>query len=276
VRGLVFFVLATAAFAQPKPIFKIDGLKPSEGGAAELLETFCPGQVDVGEEVKCREPLDGNEIPGFDCPPRARMVTRGHFQSPRSEDALLAYTACEPHSAHGGSTALLTREGSVWKRLWHKPGLITDHCHRMTIRSGREILVCEMTEGFPGVTSRGLFVVDVLREPDVPRNYYVDDDFFGVVDEMTCGGPGDVVGEPITHSYIERVEFHPRPSGDGENVTVFAQYGKTERTAEMIQTCSSPPTKPYRIDFLFDGHAYKVAPRSAGALRVFSQQSERP
>jgi hypothetical protein len=128
-----------------------------------------------------------------------------------------------------------------------------------------------MTEGFPGVTGRGLFVVDVLREPDVPRNYYVDVDFFDAVDEFTCAG-GDVVGGPITHSYIERVEFHPRPSGDGENLTVFAQYGKAEKTAEMIETCSSPPTKPYRIDFLFDGRTYKVAPRSAGALRVFSQR----
>jgi hypothetical protein len=263
-------LLATAVLAQRKPVFKIDGVSPREGGAAELLEAFCPGQVEAGEEVKCRESLD--ETAGFDCPPTATMVTRGHFLSPKSDDVLLALFACEPHSAHLGSTALLTREGGAWKRLWRKPGLITDHCHRMPLRGGRQILVCELVEGAPGMTWRALYVVDVLHEPDVPRDYYDDHAIFSAAESIPCSGPSDVVGEPITRAYIERVEFHPRPSGDGENMTVFAQYGKTAMTTEMITACSGPPTKPYRIDFLFDGRAYKVAAHSSSALRAFGHR----
>jgi hypothetical protein len=52
-------------------------------------------------------------------------------------------------------------------------------------------------------------------------------------------------------------------------MTIFAQYGKTAMTAEMIAGCSGPATKPYRIDFLFDGRAYKVAAHSISALQVF-------
>lgn len=267
-RGLLLVLFATAALAQRKPIFKFDGVSPREGGAAELLEVFCPGQVEAGEEVKCRELLDDS----FDCPPTATMVTRGHFQSPKSDDVLLALHACEPHSAHFGSTTLLTRDGGAWRRLWRKPGLITDHCHRMPLRDGRQILVCELGESAPGVTWAELHVVDVLRELDVPRDYDDDHAIFSAEESILCGGPADVVGEPITREYIERVEFHPRPSGDGENMTVFAQHGKTAMTAEMIAACSGPLTKPYRIDFLFDGRAYKVAAHSASALRAFGHR----
>ena len=116
---------------------------------------------------------------------------------------------------------------------------------------------------------RELYVVDVLHEQDVPRDDYEEHAIFSAEESIPCGGPADVVGEPITRAYIERVEFHPRPSGDGENMTVFAHYGKTAMTAEMIASCSSPPTKPYRIDFLFDGRAYNVATHSTSAFRVF-------
>jgi hypothetical protein len=267
VRGLLLILLATFALAQRKPIFKIDGVNPRAGGAAELLEGFCPGQVDVGEEIKCRE--TPNETAGFDCPPTATTVTRGHFLSPKSDDILLALHACEPHSAHSGSTALLTLDGGAWKYLWRKPGLITDHCHRMPLRSGRQILVCELQEGFPGVTSMEVYIVDALHELDVLRDYDDDHAIFSAAEMITCGGPADVVGEPITRAYIERVEFYPRSSGDGENMTIFAQYGKATTTAEMIAACSGPPTKPYRIDFLFDGRTYKVAAHSSRALQVF-------
>lgn len=55
-------------------------------------------------------------------------------------------------------------------------------------------------------------------------------------------------------------------------MTIFAQYGKAAMTPEMIAACSGPPMKPYRIDFLFDGRAYKVAAHSTSALRAFSQR----
>ena len=142
----------------------------------------------------------------------------------------------------------------------------------MPLRSGRQILVCELVEGLPGVTWRALYGVDVLHELDVSRDYYDDHAIFSATESIPCGRPADVVGEPITRAYIERVEFHPRPSGDGENITVFAQYGETALTAEMIAACSGPPTKPYRIDFLFDGRDYKVAAHSTSALRAFGSR----
>ena len=108
-RGLLLVIFATAALAQTKAVFKLDGVSPREGGAAELREALCAGQVEVGQEVKCRESPD--DIARFECSPTATMVTRGHFLSPGSDDALLAFHACEPPSANLGSTALLTRDG---------------------------------------------------------------------------------------------------------------------------------------------------------------------
>jgi hypothetical protein len=226
VRGLLLVVFATAALAQTKAVFKIDGVSPREGGAAELLEILCPGQVETGQEVKCRESPD--DIARFECPPTATMVTRGHFLSPGSDDVLLAFHACEPHSVHFGSTALLTREGGAWKLLWRKPGLITDSCHRMPLRGGRQILVCQLDEGLPGVRWTSIYLVDVLNEADVSRDYYDDHAIFSATEQVPCAGPFDVIGKPITRAYIERVEFHSRPPGDGENMTVFPNMARRQ------------------------------------------------
>ena len=54
--------------------------------------------------------------------------------------------------------------------------------------------------------------VDVLHEADVWRDYYDDHAIFSAAESIPCAGPADVIGEPIAGSYIERVEFHPRPS----------------------------------------------------------------
>jgi hypothetical protein len=35
----------------------------------------------------------------------------------------------------------------------------------------------------------------------------------------------------------------------------------------------SPPTKRYNIDFVFDGHDYKIVPASRAAARVFEYKS---
>jgi hypothetical protein len=255
--------------AQTKPVFKIDGVSARDSSAAELLEALCPGQVEVGEEVRCGESPE--ETSGFDCQPTATMVTRGHFLSAKSDDALLAFHACESHSAHLGSTALLTREGGIWKLLWRKPGLITNRCHRMTLRGGRQILVCQLDEGFPGVRWTSLYLVDVITEAGVSRDYSDDHAIFTATESIPCAGPADVVGQPIARAYIERVEFHARTSAGGDDMTVFAQAGTKTMTAGMIAACSGPPTKPSRIDFRFDGHTYHVAAHSVNALRAFTQ-----
>jgi hypothetical protein len=75
-----------------------------------------------------------------------------------------------------------------------------------------------------------------------------------------------------------------RSSGEGEDLTVFARYGRMDMTLARVDACLGqpgdfpprdlifiPPTKSYRIDFLFDGHDYKVAPSTAAAAKIFAE-----
>ena len=112
--------------------------------------------------------------------------------------------------------------------------------------------------------------MDALHEQGIQRDYYDNHAVFTAVEESSCEGPNDFVGKPITRAYIESVEFHPQPSGNGESMVILAQYGKAPVTAEMISHCSAPATKPYRIEFIFDGQGYRAAPQSAGVLQLFN------
>jgi hypothetical protein len=45
------------------------------------------------------------------------------------------------------------------------------------------------------------------------------------------------------------------------------------RGTEQRNVKVSPPTKRYNIDFVFDGHDYKIVPASRAAARVFEYKS---
>jgi hypothetical protein len=85
------------------------------------MEAVCPGQVQVGEAINC-----GNDCPSFtnfglfgdSFEWSLKRVTRGHFLSPTSDDAVLWVEGCEPHSENFGGTILLTRNFQGWALEW--------------------------------------------------------------------------------------------------------------------------------------------------------------
>lgn len=98
--ALPLIFLATFVAAQRKPIFKIDGVSPHAGGAAELLEAFAPGKWTLANKSNAAKP-------GFDWPPTATMVTRGHFYPPGVTLALFGCGAATGGRAAGSSSGQL-------------------------------------------------------------------------------------------------------------------------------------------------------------------------
>lgn len=106
----------------PEPIFPSDSQPALQAGGGELLEAVCPGNVGIGEDIKC-----SNGCPDYTGFGRfgdrfewtLRAVTRGHFLSPTSEDAALWMLGCEPHSEN------------FW---WH------DHAHQTLGSMGRALV----------------------------------------------------------------------------------------------------------------------------------------
>jgi hypothetical protein len=123
--------------APPDTIFPSDSKKPPQSSGTELLEAECAGILSGGMGSECKSGCSDQSYFGT-----LEAVTLGHFLSPASEDAALWMTGCESRSANFGGTILLARSAGRWTMLWYKPGVVTSLCHKVTVRSKREILVC--------------------------------------------------------------------------------------------------------------------------------------
>src|SRR5207253_2158254 len=87
-------------------------------------------------------------------------VTKGHFLSASSEDAVLSMAGCESHSENFGGSLLLTRRANGWRMLWYKAGVQTSKCHKVSLPGGREGLVCMGKDGGQGFLTASLSFVD--------------------------------------------------------------------------------------------------------------------
>ena len=271
--------------SDPQTIFPSDGEDPRKAGGRELLEVVCKGHVVLGKTMKCSTGCarytDFGRFGDTEFDWSLVRVTRGHFLSPTSEDAVLWMEGCESHASNWGGTLLLTREADRWKKVWYRSGLVTDQCHKVALVDGREILVCIGRAAAQGNVGTDLYVEDLLHPTEVLMADKGDAAFFGLYDDtLTCGdGQGRTFrADPITRAFIQKVEF----KSDGKELSVTAAHGKRRMTKEDAAACEAeggpgnkrtsrflPPVKTYQIDFVFDGHTYKIAPGSEAAARVF-------
>jgi hypothetical protein len=271
---VLLFLLTALVWAQPsgalKPVFPDDSQDPKQAGGTEMLEAVCPGHVVVGEDIECKivcpqfTAMKGDDL-GWSL---ARTI-RGHFQSPTSDDAVLSMSGCEPHSLNFGGTILLTKQSGKWTMLWYKGGVPTANCHRLKLQSGREILICYGEYGGQGMVGRDLYIEDLLA-PNEVLMAASGAGFFSVGDNTgSCGYNFEDESNPfpLTRHFIERVTFQNATDGTFLGLSVFARRGERTMTPAQVERCIAehrlpkgqrrlafdPPTKPYRVDFKFDG-----------------------
>ncbi len=278
---ILFFLLTALVWAQPKPVFPDDTQDPRQAGGAELLEAVCPGHVVLGKNVECNIACpEFTDFKGTDPPWTLGRITRGHFLSPTSDDAALSMEGCESHAYNFGGTILLTRKAGKWTLLWYKGGVPTTNCHRGKLQSGREILICLGAWGGQGNVWTDLYVED-LSAPKPGLMSGNGGAIFEVFDSsLTCGEFGEESKPlPLKRDYIERVTFQNAADGTLRGLSVFARYGEQNMTAEQVKACIderipgrphrglnfNPPTKPYRVDFKFDGKQLVHVSASPGA-----------
>jgi hypothetical protein len=277
----LFFLLAAFAWAQPfgapKPIFPDDTQDPKQAGGAELLEAVCPGHVAVGESIACKIVCpDQTDFKGEEQEWSLNRVTRGHFQSPTSDDAALSMSGCESHAFNNGGTILLTRQSGGWAMLWYKGGVPTKTCHRGKLQNGREIFICLGEYGGQGNIWTDLYIEDLLAPSIALMSGSLDEAFFETFDNIaTCGyNPEDEPKPyPLTRGYIERVQFQKAADGTIRGLSVFARHGARTMTPNQVKACMEPnrssefwpATKPYRVDFKFEGKRMVRTGGSPGA-----------
>jgi hypothetical protein len=261
-RVVLVLAVGWVCFGQspPMPKFPSDGEDPKKAKGAQLLEAVCPGRVIDSERITCRGACpEFTSFGGDSFDWSLARVTFGHFLTPSSEDAVLWMSECEPHSENWGGTILLTRRAGRWTMVWYKPGVQTEHCHKVAMQDGREILVCVGQFGGQGNVWTALYVEDLLH-PVTPlmggRGH-----FFEVLDNvLACGGFDHE--SKIRRGFIESVTFGQNSTGQPA-VSVVQQTGigpKPESgNCALIKDLSAvtPATSPSRANFLFDGTTYR-------------------
>ena len=276
IAGAFFLlVVASTVQAQPpgfdQPIFQTDTLNPTQGGAAKLLEAVCPGQFIVGETITCQGgcakfpwPVDRDAPGGWN----VTGVLHGHFLDKETDDILLGTEGCEDHADQGGGSILIPDRKSPHPKPIYYGGLISTHCHKIRATDGRDLLVCETTDGHQSYLSREITLIDVLA----PKPHWQSTIFAAVDSVNACGGryagtdPPDPV---VVRAYIERVVF------TATGMTIFARHGSLKLTPAQLANCAHPETFPpiatqlYKLEFQFDGKTFRVASSSQTALKIF-------
>jgi hypothetical protein len=192
---------------------------------------------------------------------QADGVIFGHFLSPTSDDAAINCFGCDGHAELFGGTLLLTKKGD-WEPVWYKPGIITRHCRRVSLATGRQILLCEETDGGMGHSIHGLYAVDFTKPRFAWDSVLLMADSYG---SAMLGG--------VQTQAIDRVEFD-ETAQRGLLLRVYARHGRIRlRPNYANERLPVPSVSSHEVDFRLDGDTFKVTPETAVSAKLFGVAS---
>jgi hypothetical protein len=166
------FATATFAWAQPPTILATDAVPVTDPQSIEVLKSVCVGELSARKKpdgrivMPCAKKCPtGTDFPmefGFD----VVAVTFGHFISAESQSAVVSTVGCESHASLWGGSYLLTQREKSWQVAWYKGGVITEKCHKVAGRDGRDRLLCVHWDGARDLTRR-LSILKISRAPSI-------------------------------------------------------------------------------------------------------------
>ena len=187
-------------------------------------------------------------------------VLFGHFISPTSEDAVIPCVDCETHPALWGGSLLLTKQHGNWEPVWYKAGVVTRHCRKVSLETGRQILFCEEQDGGMGHSLHGLYLVDFTKPKFAWDNVVLLADTYG-----------SYMLEAVQNQIIDRVQFYETQAG--LLLRVYGRHGRVGLPLDPTMGREGPLPKPkisnYESDFRLAGDVFKVTSGTAGAGRLF-------
>jgi hypothetical protein len=189
---------------------------------------------------------------------QADGVLFGHFLSPTSEDVAVNCYACEGHPALWGGTLLLTKQSGEWRPVWYKAGIITRHCRRVSLATGRQILLCEETDGGMGHSIHGLYFIDFTKPNFAWHCVVLMADSFS---DLMLGG--------VQTQSIDRVSLD-ETLDSGLLIRALVRHGRIRLPLDYArEPLPKPKVSNYEIDFRLVGDAFRVTPETAAAARLF-------
>jgi hypothetical protein len=208
---------------------------------------------------------------------KLRRALIGHFTSPGVWNLLLSGIGCEPHSLHWGGTYIFDIVTGHPRLVTYQGGLITEHCRRLRFKDGCNFLVCRDGDGDQGVVWSYVYQVafDGKAIAQTTPIFETQDSTGTCGEEYSEGRMNQVAVESSTIRAIS----YPDINHDGfPDIFIIATRGEGQLTGAERRACnprlypdekgnawaglSKRLAKAYRLDFLFDGKRFAVAPSS--------------
>jgi hypothetical protein len=163
---------------------------------------------------------------------------------------------------------LIEKAGEKWRRVRYAPGVI-GIVRTYARNDGRDIVLDQGGYTGQGITTGWLstYVFSTKSELAERTLMRVED---------TSGNACQ--SEQVALGYIEKLESTDLNADGAPDLRVTLRWGRAKVPAEFQGNCDKdfePPEAPtYKIDFLFDGTTFHVAPGSAATLRKVSAKDE--
>jgi hypothetical protein len=157
---------------------------------------------------------------------------------------------------------LLTKKSGKWEPVWYKAGVSTRHCRRVSLATGRQILLCEETDGGMGHSIRGLYVVDFTKPKFAWDNVVLMADSYSF---LLIGG--------VQTQVIDRVSLD-ETGPDGLVLRVHARHGRVDLPLDHPnEHLPTPKVSNFEVDFRLDGATFTVTPATAATGKLFGVAS---
>ncbi len=269
---LTSLLLAGLCFPQnasgPKFNTASAGVRQSDIEAA--VDLICPsGDITRSKDGRasgCRTCPKGTDFQGVNGPEWEMYAeTPGHFTSADGDNLLLDGTGCDSHANNFGGSFMFVVESGQLRLVTYEKGLVTDECHKFALSDGRDYLVCRGGWSGQGESTETVFTAAFRSDGKATTTQLI-----AVRD--TTGMCGDDPDQVAQESSVKDIEVSHGQSGQIPGLTITATLGevKCSQASTAAKSGKLPASvKTYKIEFLFDGKRFNVAPSSRSTFNRF-------
>jgi hypothetical protein len=199
--------------------------------------------------------------------------TEGSFTHAGLDELAATFDGCEPHAGNYGGTVLYRNVDGQWQNIAYTSGLHPSRCQPYRRADGRDVLICEWTDGHQGTAWTLIFVYDFAGHGEecwTELESFVDN-------TVLCEA---APGEPLTWSRLKSVKIRALDADGIADVRIEGERRRGPPSSAFVAMCLAQlqrevpaterelgaqlrllgPLEPTSSDFISDG--YHFTPRA--------------